>query len=48
VEQEGPRHRWGDSIIMNLREIVWEGVDWMLVTQDMDQWWSLVNMVMNL
>jgi hypothetical protein len=23
------RHRWEDNIIMNLREIRWEGVDWM-------------------
>jgi hypothetical protein len=41
-----PRHRWED-IRMNLREIGWEGVDWMHLTQDRDQWWALVNMVMN-
>jgi len=34
---------------MDLREIVWEGVDWMhLAQEDWDQWWDLVNMVMNL
>jgi len=26
----------------------WEGVDWIHLAQDRDQWWALVNMVMNL
>jgi hypothetical protein len=26
-----PRHRWEDNIRMDLREIGWEGVDWMHV-----------------
>jgi hypothetical protein len=30
---------------MDLREIGWEDVDWIHVTQDRDQWWALVNMV---
>jgi hypothetical protein len=25
----GPRHRWEDNIRMKLREIWWEGMDWM-------------------
>jgi hypothetical protein len=29
-------------------EIRWEGVDWMHVAQDRDQWRAVVNMVMNL
>jgi hypothetical protein len=33
---------------MDLREIEWEAVDWMHLSQDKDQWWALVNMVMNL
>jgi hypothetical protein len=33
---------------MDLREIWWDGVDWMYVAQDMDQCWALVKMVMNL
>jgi hypothetical protein len=33
---------------MDLREIGWEGVDWIHLTQNGDQWWALVNMVMNL
>jgi hypothetical protein len=32
---------------MDLREI-WEGVDWMDVAQDREQWWALVNRIMNL
>jgi hypothetical protein len=31
-----------------LREIGWDGVDWIELAQDRDQWRALVNMVMNL
>jgi hypothetical protein len=41
-----PRHRWED-IIIDLREIGWEVVDWMQVAQDREQWRALVNRVMN-
>jgi hypothetical protein len=40
-----PRHRWVDNIN---REIVWDGVDWIDMTLDRDQWRVLVNTVMNL
>jgi hypothetical protein len=43
-----PRHRWEDNIRIDLREIGWECVDWMHLTQDMDQWQAVVNTVMNL
>jgi hypothetical protein len=33
---------------MALREIGWEGVDWIHLAQERDQWWALVNMVTNL
>jgi hypothetical protein len=33
---------------MNLREIGWDGVDWIHLTQNRDHWWAVVNMVMNL
>jgi hypothetical protein len=33
---------------MDLREIGWEGVDWMHLVQDRNQWQALVNPVMNL
>jgi hypothetical protein len=41
-------NRWEDNIRMDLREIECEGVDWMHLVQDRDQWQALVNMVMNL
>jgi hypothetical protein len=37
-----------DNIKMDLREIGWDGVDWMDTAQDRDQWRALVNMVLNL
>jgi len=43
-----PRRRWEDNIRIYLREIVWEGVNWMHPFQDRDQWLALVNTVMNL
>jgi hypothetical protein len=43
-----PRHRWEDNIRMDLREIGLEGVDWIHLAQDRNQWWALVNMVMSL
>jgi hypothetical protein len=33
---------------MDLREIGWDGVDWMDMAQDRDQWRALVNTVLNL
>jgi hypothetical protein len=33
---------------MDLREIGWDGVHWIYVVQDRDQWRALVNTVMNL
>jgi hypothetical protein len=38
------RRKWVDNIKMDLREIGWDGVDWI----DMDQWRALVNTVLNL
>jgi hypothetical protein len=43
-----PRRRWVDNIKMDLRETRWDGVDWIELTQDRDQWRALVNKVMNL
>jgi hypothetical protein len=43
-----PRRRWVDSIKMDLREIGWDGVDWIAMTQDRGQWRDLVNTVLNL
>jgi len=33
-----PKHRWEDNIRLDLREIGWEGVGWMHLAQDSDQW----------
>jgi hypothetical protein len=43
-----PRRTWVDNIKMALREIGWDGVDWMDMAQDRDQWRALVNTVLNL
>jgi hypothetical protein len=42
---ERRRCRWED---MNLREIGWEGVDWMHLIQDKDQCRAVVITVMNI
>jgi hypothetical protein len=42
-----PRCRWVDNIKMDLRETGWDGVDWIDLAQDRDQWRALVNTVMN-
>jgi hypothetical protein len=42
-----PRRRWVDNIEMDLREIGWDGGDWIELAQDRDQWRALVNTVMN-
>jgi len=41
------RHRWQD-IRMDLREVEWEGVNWIHLAQDRDQWRAVVNTVINL
>jgi hypothetical protein len=45
---ERPRHRWEDNIKMDLREVGWEGADWIDLAQDRDRWRALVYTVMNL
>jgi hypothetical protein len=45
---EGPRPKWVDNIKMDLREIGWDGRDWIELAQDRYQWWALLNTVMNL
>jgi hypothetical protein len=42
------RHRWEDNIKMDLREIVWGGMDWIHLACDGDEWRVLVNTVINL
>jgi hypothetical protein len=42
-----PRRRWVDNIKIGLREIGWDGVDWIDLAQDRDRWRDLVITVMN-
>jgi hypothetical protein len=37
-----------DNIKMDLREIEWDGMDWIYLAQDKDQWKALVDTVLNL
>jgi hypothetical protein len=39
-----PKRRWVDNIKLDLRD----GMDWIELAQDSDQWRALVNRVMNL
>jgi hypothetical protein len=37
-----------DNIKIDLREIGWDGVDWIDLAQDTDRWRALVNTVMKI
>jgi len=41
-----PTHRWEDTIGTDLKETGWKVVNWIHLTQDRDQWQTLVNTVM--
>jgi hypothetical protein len=43
-----PRRRSMDNIKMDLREIGWDGMDWIDLAQDRDQWRALLNTIINL
>jgi hypothetical protein len=43
-----PGRRWMNNIKIDLTEIGWGGMGWIDLAQDRDQWWALVNTVMNL
>jgi hypothetical protein len=43
-----PIRRWADNVKIALREIGWNGVDWIDMAQDRDQWRALVNTILNL
>jgi hypothetical protein len=54
-ESQKVRDHWEDLdlggwtiIKMNLRETGWDGMDWIVLAQDRDQWRALVNTVINL
>jgi hypothetical protein len=42
------RSRWVDNIKMDLREIGWNGVNWIDTAQDRDKWRTFVITVLNL
>jgi hypothetical protein len=37
-----------NNIRSDVRDVGWEIVDWIHLAQDRDQWWAVVNTVMNL
>lgn len=37
---ERRRHRWKGDIQVHLKEILWEGVDWINMPQDKQKWMS--------
>jgi hypothetical protein len=43
-----PRRRWVVNIKIDLREIGLDGVNWIDMAQDRDQWRALMNTVLNL
>jgi hypothetical protein len=43
-----PRRRWVDNIKIDITEIEWDGMGWIDLAQDRDQWRALVNTVMKL
>jgi hypothetical protein len=44
----GTMHRWEDNIKMDLQEVGCGSMDWIMLAQDRDRRWALVNSVMNL
>jgi hypothetical protein len=41
-------HRWEDNTEMDLKEVSWEGVSWINVTQNSDKGWAVESTVMNI
>jgi hypothetical protein len=49
-EERGPlgrRYMWEVNIKMDITEIEWDGMNWIDVAHDRNQWRALVNTVMN-
>jgi hypothetical protein len=42
-----PRHKWEDSIKMDLQEVACGGVDWIELAHVRDRLWALVGKVIN-
>jgi hypothetical protein len=43
-----PRCRWVDNIRMDLGEVGWDDVDWIVLALDRNWWRALVNSVLNI
>jgi hypothetical protein len=41
------RRKWVDNIKTDLREIGWDGMDWIDLAEDRDQWRVVVNTELN-
>jgi hypothetical protein len=48
VETARPRYRWEDNVEMDLKEIEWEDVDWIHLSEYRDRWQAFGNTVLNL
>jgi hypothetical protein len=42
-----PRRKWVNNVKRDLREIEWDDMDWIDLTQDRDQWRAFMNTVTN-
>jgi hypothetical protein len=45
---EDLRHTVDDKFIIDVKEVVFDGVDWIHLAQNRDKLWVLVNTIMNL
>jgi hypothetical protein len=43
-----PRPKWVDNMRMDLGEVGWGDVDWIVLAKDRNRWRALVNSVLNL
>jgi hypothetical protein len=39
---------WEDNIKMDLKEMGWEGMDWIYMAQDRNKWQAVVNIIIYL
>jgi hypothetical protein len=44
---ERHRHRWEDIIKMVLKEVLYEGAEWIYLAKHKDSLWAFLNVVMN-
>jgi len=41
------RRRWEGNLKVNLKEIIWENMNWICLAEDWDKWLALMNRVVN-